>query len=271
MKVRKAAIGAVLALAAASALIISARRLGLEHRRIRSSRASSPTSVASTTRASTSSRSRAARAAPGRRREHVAGSSRGRPPTTSRTSRGSSGTERTSRSRPASFWRMALATVAKRFPNVEVRHRRLLGEGTPVRDAEREGAVQERRRAHLRDEPEQLHDRLPRRAHGEAGRRGHDQCCRRHLAPDGHDLHRRVSRRCVEMRTPGRRRSSTIRRSSSTRRSARSSRRTRSLPARRWCSRSRATAVSARSTSPRRRGSGESAWTTTSRSWAGTS
>ena len=53
------------------------------------------------------------------------------------------------------------ATVAKKFPKSTVRDRRLLGPRRAVREQEGQAAVQERRRAHVRDEREQLHDRLP--------------------------------------------------------------------------------------------------------------
>ena len=49
-------------------------------------------------------------------------------------------------------------------PEVALRDRGLLGACSSVREQGRQAAVQECPRAHLRDEREQLHDRLPRRS-----------------------------------------------------------------------------------------------------------
>ena len=68
---------------------------------------------------------------------------------------------------------------------LELRNHRLLGERAAVREEP------QRPGPDVRHEREQLHDRLPRRAHGpEAGRQADDQRGRRDQAADGGHLHR---------------------------------------------------------------------------------
>ena len=60
------------------------------------------------------------------------------------------------------------ATVAKRFPDSRYTIVDYSVKAAAVREREGQEHHQERRRPDVRHEPEQLHDRLPRRAHGPA-------------------------------------------------------------------------------------------------------
>ena len=189
-------------------------------------------------------------------------SSRGRRATTSRISRRSRGSATTSRSRSASCW-----------PMRRTRSRRASGTRSSRSSTTRCSAAvheeQERAGPDVRDEREQLHDRLSLGAHGESAWPQGDQRGRRHQAADGGHLHRRATVRAPTV-VPGR-----VLIGYSQDFVAQDKCKEIALnqiaQGSRVSSRSPAAAVSAPSTQPRSAASGASVWTRTRRTSVGTS